>query len=195
MSDSHIPLESNEDQPEDFKSKMKKRIAGRNWTYPLLIGSFLSGAGLVTSGVLGFMQALGASSLNFLEYVVCIYLIALGLLVIAALLPFPASWRKLNLKWVPFLHTFRGRGFFLIFLGSLATGTNMWVTIIIGIVVIVIGLAHVLLACFFRNTLAASTDFDNRGDVNNVSGEDVKRDLQSAAVTAAWNNRESLSKV
>eukprot|EP01125_Pyxidicula_operculata_P021566 TRINITY_DN8366_c0_g1_i1.p1 TRINITY_DN8366_c0_g1~~TRINITY_DN8366_c0_g1_i1.p1 ORF type:complete len:196 (-),score=37.68 TRINITY_DN8366_c0_g1_i1:72-659(-) len=193
MSDQQgVPLDHDNHQPQqdDFQTKVKKKIASKNWTYPLLVGSFLSAGGLVASGVLGFIPGLSTTELNPLHYVVCIYIIALGILMLGSLVTVPEAWYKLNLKWVPFLHTFRGRGLYLIFLGSLSTGTGA-IGIAIGIVVIIIGLAHVLLAFFFRNTLSASKEFNERGSASNVSGDDVKRDLAGVAVQTAWNNRES----
>jgi hypothetical protein len=71
------------------------------------------------------------------------------------------------MKWVPFLHTYRGRGFYLILyvypfsflmrsLGSLCTGLGI-IAFVIGVIVFLVGVTHLFLACYFRETLDPST--------------------------------------
>lgn len=42
-----------------------------------------------------------------------IYIIILGFITVLILIPFPRSWVKLNKKYAPFLHSWKGRGFYL----------------------------------------------------------------------------------
>jgi len=185
-----------------FKDKVKKSIASRNWTRTLGVLTCLSGAGLVAAGVLGMMNIILPSTV-----IISAYMVVFGILLWLILVPFPQAWKKLNMKWVPFLHTFRGRGLFLIFLGTLATSLGI-ASVFIGIVIILIGLAHVILACYFRNTLDPSEDFNKHsqqveqvhGDQPAVTGAtggtqspSSTGSLTSVIAQAAWDNRSSIA--
>lgn len=75
----------------------------------------------------------------------------LGLVLIAAIIPFPAKWHMASLKWFGLLHKYRGRGFYLIFVGVLAfsCGIAGWV---VGGVAIALGIFHFILAIWFKDT-------------------------------------------
>eukprot|EP01123_Difflugia_compressa_P010453 TRINITY_DN382_c1_g1_i1.p1 TRINITY_DN382_c1_g1~~TRINITY_DN382_c1_g1_i1.p1 ORF type:complete len:206 (+),score=35.25 TRINITY_DN382_c1_g1_i1:56-673(+) len=164
-----------------------KKAANRNWTYILRIGSFISGGGLIAAGVLGFV------TLSPLQIIVSVYLIVLGFALVVALLPFPKTWRLLTLKYVPFLHTYRGRGLYMIFIGTLATGTG-WIAIIIGVVVTLIGLAHIIIAFFFRDALDRNKDLEKQMNHDeSVTYDGFKKEMQQAAVQTAWDNKEIIA--
>jgi len=182
------------DKPLSFKEKIKKKIASRNWTRILSIMTCLSGTGLVTAGVLGMIN-ISPSTI-----IVSAYMVFLGALLCLVLIPWPAAWKRLNMKWFPFLHTFRGRGLFLIFLGTLATGLGI-TSIFIGVAVIIVGVAHVLLACYFRNTLDPSSDFNKYSqNVDQLHAEQPGQEgsatatLTDVIAEAAWNNRDKIVK-
>jgi len=105
---------------------------------------------MIAAGIIGFMN-----SQTPLGYIVLFYLLLLGALQAAVLVPFPAFWARINMKWVPFLHTYRGRGAFLILMGSLSTGTGV-ANVFIGIAIVAIGLFHIILACWYKDTLDPS---------------------------------------
>jgi len=136
-----------------------------------------------------------SSTLNPGHYITCAYLVLFGALLLLVLIPYPESWKKLTLKWFPFLHTFRGRGFYMIFLGGLASGLS-WTGFAVGICVILIGAAHVILACYFRNTLAPSEDFEKaakeRNLADNVTPDQLRKDMADEMVKQAWENRETI---
>jgi len=55
-------------------------------------------------------------------------------------------------------------------MGTLCAGINL-IGIFVGIAVVLVGIAHIVLACYFRNTLDPSSDFDKHGkDVENSQG-------------------------
>eukprot|EP01124_Arcella_intermedia_P023976 TRINITY_DN393_c1_g2_i2.p1 TRINITY_DN393_c1_g2~~TRINITY_DN393_c1_g2_i2.p1 ORF type:complete len:409 (+),score=47.78 TRINITY_DN393_c1_g2_i2:143-1369(+) len=170
-------------------SGVKKKIANKNWTYILRIGSFVSGGGLIAVGILGLI----AINLNPLNYIVCIYLLLLGLLLIGAMVPWPKAWKKLTTKYVPFLHTYRGRGLYMIFTGTLSTGTG-WIAIIIGIGITICGLLHCIIAFFFRDALEKKSDLDEPDDGKPVTMDSFKQEFKEAAVQTAWDNRETIQK-
>jgi len=139
---------------QSFAQTVKKQFASGNWTYILHFTSFVSGAALIVCGVLSVIPGFSTitETLNPLHYIACAYLILFGLLMICVLIEFPPCWQRLTQKWVPFLLTFRGRGFFLIFLGSLAGAMGLigWV---IGGFCAVVGFFNIFLACFYKNKL------------------------------------------
>ncbi len=55
------------------------------------------------------------------------------------------------MKWFGLLHKYRGRGFYLIFVGVLAIGTGLlgW---IVGPIAIFVGIIHFVLAIWFKDT-------------------------------------------
>eukprot|EP01125_Pyxidicula_operculata_P022136 TRINITY_DN8907_c0_g1_i1.p1 TRINITY_DN8907_c0_g1~~TRINITY_DN8907_c0_g1_i1.p1 ORF type:complete len:272 (+),score=87.39 TRINITY_DN8907_c0_g1_i1:34-849(+) len=130
---------------------IKRRVVGKNWTAILKLLSGIAAGCLIASGISLF----SLFTLNVLQTIVGLYLIFLGIVFVGALIPCPESWVKLNYKWVPFLHTFRGRGIFLMFLGSLSVsfGFEAFLACLLGVAVTVVGLLHVILACFFREKL------------------------------------------
>jgi hypothetical protein len=75
----------------------------------------------------------------------------LGLVLIAAIIPYPARWHAASLKWFGLLHKYRGRGFYLIFVGvlSFSCGISGW---IVGGCAIVLGIFHIVLATWFKDT-------------------------------------------
>ena len=75
----------------------------------------------------------------------------MGLVLIAAIIPFPAKWHEASLKWFGLLHKYRGRGFYLIFVGVLAfsCGISGW---IVGGFAILLGIFHIILAIWFKET-------------------------------------------
>jgi len=138
-----------------FRNVIRKQFAEGNWTYILHFLNFISGLGLITIGIVSTIPALSGSlstELNPLHYITCGYIIMFGIVVIAILVEFPPCWERWTWRWVPFLLTFRGRGFFLIFAGGLATGLN-WVGIVIGAIVAFVGVINIGMACCFKNSL------------------------------------------
>lgn len=75
----------------------------------------------------------------------------LGALLIIAIIPFPPAWHRASLKWFGLLHKYRGRGFFLIFVGVLAFGCGI-AGYIVGAVAILLGIFHFVLAIWFKDT-------------------------------------------
>jgi len=182
-----VALETHqEEHKEGFGQKLKRKVASRNWTYILRVGSFLSGGGLVTAGVFACF------SVNPLNIIVGVYLVALGLVLLGALIPWPKTWRKLTRKYVPFLHTYRGRGVYLIFLGTLAAGTETIVGIIAGIVITFIGLLHCILAFFFRDVLDKAKEEPDDGKPADMNT--LKQEVRQAAVQTAWDNRDTIAR-
>eukprot|EP01126_Amoeba_proteus_P002442 TRINITY_DN10755_c0_g3_i1.p1 TRINITY_DN10755_c0_g3~~TRINITY_DN10755_c0_g3_i1.p1 ORF type:complete len:241 (-),score=41.70 TRINITY_DN10755_c0_g3_i1:162-884(-) len=178
-------------QGETCTQQLTRVVSTRNWTRPLRFASFLCGLGLMVAGLTGMIPSPLEllATLNPLHYLVCACVILFGALLDAVLIPFPSAWKRLNMKWVPFLHTNRGRGFFLMFLGALSTGLGI-LALIIGILVFLVGVVHIFLACYFRDTLDPSTDFDEFS--KRVGTETIEEKVQDgvtiAAVTNAWNN-------
>lgn len=75
----------------------------------------------------------------------------LGVVLIAAIIPFPARWHAASLKWFGLLHKYRGRGFYLIFVGVLAFGCGI-AGYVVGAVAILLGALHIVLAVWFKET-------------------------------------------
>jgi len=176
--------DTHKEKDESFTKKVDKTLSGRNWTWTLRILAFIAAGGLIAAGVVGFLDK---DVTGALPYLILIYLIILGVLQLSVLFTFPAAWVKVNMKWVPFLHTYRGRGFFLILMGCLATGTCT-VNIFIGIGVILIGLFHVILACCYRDNL-------DPNELKKQHDEDVKNkpdenELQQSSVNDAWQKQQ-----
>jgi len=173
---------------------MKKKVTNKNWTYILRVGSFLSSCGIIAAGVLGVLPPPPPP----LNYIVCIYLIILGAILLGTMIPWPKSWRLLTIKYVPFLHTYRGRGLYLIFIGTIAAATSSGVlgflAVIIGIVVTVIGVLHVVIAFFFRDSLGAISEEMGKTDMKDANSGALKQELQQAAVQTAWENRDYIAK-
>jgi len=111
--------------------------------------------------------------------------ILLGLLQLAVLVTISKAWVRVNMKWVPFLHTYRGRGFFLILMGCLATGTS-WYNIFIGIAVVLIGLFHVILACWYKDTLDPS-EFQKHHQARKEAEEQHEQELDPSKVNEAFH--------
>jgi len=111
-----------------LKKKIGKRVAGKNYTRTLMFLTMICGlgtsfsiflqfsfvAGMIAVGFFGFFKL----TFDLLHYVTATYVIAGGLLILIAIIPIPI-WHKKSVEWFPFLHTFRGRGFYLLFLGSI----------------------------------------------------------------------------
>eukprot|EP01128_Nolandella_sp_AFSM9_P002613 TRINITY_DN1298_c0_g1_i1.p1 TRINITY_DN1298_c0_g1~~TRINITY_DN1298_c0_g1_i1.p1 ORF type:complete len:220 (+),score=43.23 TRINITY_DN1298_c0_g1_i1:208-867(+) len=189
-----VDVSKMEEVPEEgFFSGIKKKAAGRNWTWTLRIMAFIGGGCVMGAGINGLFSLY----INILLYIVSIYLIVLGFLLVAVLMTFPEVWKRFNIKWVPFLHTYRGRGLYLIFLGSLCCGvggSTVLLSIILGIVAMVCGVAHILLACFFRSSLNPSDDFNApRGP--GPTPDELKDGFKGAAAQAAWDNKETIGQV
>lgn len=55
-------------------------------------------------------------------------------------------------RWFPFLHTYKGRGFYLLIIGSLCVGTGI-VGIVVGVLACVNGATHLILSIWFAETL------------------------------------------
>lgn len=176
--------------------KAKKEVASRNWTWALTCGAVIAGIALIVTGIISVIPSLSTQTLNPGHYIVCGYLVVFGALLILVLVPFPQTWNRLTLKWVPFLHTFRGRGLFMIFMGGLCMGLGV-TGICLGILVIVIGVAHFVLACWFRNTLAPSKDFDEQAEQRKlgkqITQEEMAADFKQEAQKQAWENREAIA--
>jgi len=178
-----------------FVQKVKKKFQDRNWTYILRIGSFLSGGGAIVAGSIGLLPPPAPP----LTYIVCIYLIILGAILIGVMIPWPKTWRKLTVKYIPFLHTYRGRGLYIIFIGTISIATTSgvlsFISTIIGIVLTIIGLMHCIIAFFFKDALnpkAVDLDQPDGGEPANMNT--LKQEIKQAAVKAAWDNKDKLAK-
>eukprot|EP01129_Flabellula_baltica_P004272 TRINITY_DN1473_c0_g1_i1.p2 TRINITY_DN1473_c0_g1~~TRINITY_DN1473_c0_g1_i1.p2 ORF type:complete len:123 (+),score=14.35 TRINITY_DN1473_c0_g1_i1:26-370(+) len=102
-------VQLDEEKPNVLKNTMGKLIdQKKNYSKALKVAGILSGLGTAIVGFTSFFVVTGR--LPLIE----IYLIILGLITMVALVPFPKAWHKLSKKWAPFLHTWRGRGGFLI---------------------------------------------------------------------------------
>ena len=117
----------------------------------LKFGGILSGIGLITVAVINILDILqsnaGITSDNYKAFVLFLYQIFFGLLMIAAEL------RKLNwLKYFPFLSKNLGKGLFYVAIGTLATGT-MWYDYLIMIVLLLKGFGYVFLSAFLKKKL------------------------------------------
>eukprot|EP01124_Arcella_intermedia_P000703 TRINITY_DN10379_c0_g1_i1.p1 TRINITY_DN10379_c0_g1~~TRINITY_DN10379_c0_g1_i1.p1 ORF type:complete len:226 (+),score=23.90 TRINITY_DN10379_c0_g1_i1:8-685(+) len=158
-------------QEQDNKS-LTEKISEGSWTPALKIGTAISAGSLITTGIMGFIFHRYP-----LDTIVCCYLILLGIVTLAGVTPID-SLTQLHRKWFPFLHSNRGRGVFLIFLGSLCGGIPGWVPIILAIVIVAVGAAHLVLSIYFRHTLEPTnfSDFPSAPSVETV-GADVTHEV------------------
>jgi len=190
-----IPRDHDEDGG-TLGDKAKKQIASRNWTMVLTVGAVLSGLCLIATGIASIFPSLSVETLNPGHYITCGYLVVFGALLILVMIPYPQTWKRLTLKWVPFLHTFRGRGLYMIFMGGLSTGLGL-IGLILGLLVIVVGVAHFILACWFRNTLDPSTDFEKMAEERHlgsqITTDELKQDFAQEAQKKAWENRDTIA--
>eukprot|EP01124_Arcella_intermedia_P032379 TRINITY_DN753_c0_g1_i1.p1 TRINITY_DN753_c0_g1~~TRINITY_DN753_c0_g1_i1.p1 ORF type:complete len:215 (-),score=30.90 TRINITY_DN753_c0_g1_i1:39-683(-) len=189
MEEGNVHLEENqqnENQDKSWTGKIDKKIASRNWTWTLRILTFIAAGGMIAAGIIGFFN-----SQTPLGYIVLVYLILLGLVLLGVLVPYPAVWARVNVKWLPFLHTYRGRGAFQVLMGSLATGTAPTVNIFIGVGVVVIGLFHIILACWYKETLDQSAFKKHKleQEVQQNQEAQYNSELGHQAVQAAWQNQ------
>eukprot|EP01126_Amoeba_proteus_P010256 TRINITY_DN13987_c0_g1_i1.p1 TRINITY_DN13987_c0_g1~~TRINITY_DN13987_c0_g1_i1.p1 ORF type:complete len:193 (-),score=34.77 TRINITY_DN13987_c0_g1_i1:338-859(-) len=139
---------------EGIKASAKKLAAEGGVRYFLVTATILTNLGLLVVGVLSFFHS-GAPVLvakNELEYIVSVYLLVFGATSILVIPDQPEFLKRCGVKWFPFLVTFRGRGVWFIFLGSLACGFGV-LGIVFGILSIANGITHIVMACFFKNKL------------------------------------------
>eukprot|EP01126_Amoeba_proteus_P005631 TRINITY_DN1190_c0_g1_i4.p1 TRINITY_DN1190_c0_g1~~TRINITY_DN1190_c0_g1_i4.p1 ORF type:complete len:171 (+),score=9.72 TRINITY_DN1190_c0_g1_i4:150-662(+) len=132
---------------------LNSRIAEGCWVYGLDVSMFLSGAVLSLVGVLSFIPEIHQikDSAAVLDYISAAYLILFGVIIMISIIRLEVL-ETIYRKWFVFLLTFRGRGVFLIFLASLTAGFgNYGVGVAAG--VIIVGLVHIFLACFYKNKL------------------------------------------
>jgi hypothetical protein len=138
--------------PFGIRGKLNDKVGGRNWTWPLRIACIIIGIGFVIAGFFGLFT-LSLNPLTIISSIVtAVYVILLGLVLIAAIIPYPARWHTASLKWFGLLHKYRGRGFYLIFVGILTLGCGIagWV---VGGCAIALGIFHFIIAIWFKDTL------------------------------------------
>eukprot|EP00005_Dracoamoeba_jomungandri_P000135 CAMPEP_0174253220 /NCGR_PEP_ID=MMETSP0439-20130205/2599_1 /TAXON_ID=0 /ORGANISM="Stereomyxa ramosa, Strain Chinc5" /LENGTH=255 /DNA_ID=CAMNT_0015334129 /DNA_START=58 /DNA_END=825 /DNA_ORIENTATION=- len=115
-------------------------------------------------------------SINPLKVIVTIYLLIGMVLMVCTSIP----WQKIRqyfLFWFFFLSTYNGKGLFIFFLGLLATGINT-PGIIVGIALMLLGLAHCILWLFFR-------DYVKESKVWILTRQDNQREARDAAAVDA----------
>jgi len=79
--------------------------------------------------------------------VIAIDLMVISLFTLLCCIKFPKAWIDFNKKWFPFISTWRGRGIFLIFTGTLGFACD-WISLIVGAVSVMLGITHLVMLCF-----------------------------------------------
>jgi hypothetical protein len=142
-----------------------RRIAGM-WKWGLDILLVLSALACVAIGLTALIPNVDTKikAVMPVDYIVAVYLIIFGAMMPFGLIRVPACWDRVVRKWMVFMLSFRykppisknsqrsGRGFFLIFLGSLVAGFQVW-GIVVSVLCIVTGLLHFFLSCFYKDKL------------------------------------------
>eukprot|EP01130_Rhizamoeba_saxonica_P016888 TRINITY_DN789_c0_g1_i2.p2 TRINITY_DN789_c0_g1~~TRINITY_DN789_c0_g1_i2.p2 ORF type:complete len:218 (-),score=53.67 TRINITY_DN789_c0_g1_i2:55-708(-) len=178
-----VDLEDGQHHEEGFRKKLGKKVAGKNWTKALQIASLASALGIIACAV--------AQLLEPSNWLVGVNIGILGLIMFICLCPFPPMWNKLVKRWMPFLETWRGRGLYLILMGAMTTTLNSAPGYIVGIVIVLIGLAHILLRCYFKETL---DDLEQTNTEKTLKEGDNPWDLRGAAQEYAYDNRKEIGK-
>jgi hypothetical protein len=114
--------------------------------------SMILGLAIAGTGIGAFFMENIADIACFQWPVLAANMIFLGLLSVIVMLHFPKRLNTVTKRWFPFLRTWRGRGFYLIFLGSISASLN-YVALIVGGICVLVGILHIFLLCFFRDTL------------------------------------------
>jgi len=141
--------------PGAFKKELKKLRAEGGVTWMLTLWQFIASLGLFITSILwytGTGQQPVLASKNPSSYIVSAYLIAFSLLSLVVIPERPQCLTQFGHKWFPFLFTYRGRGAFSIFCGTLCCGFGVF-GVAFGVIAIGNGFAHIVCACFFKNKL------------------------------------------
>jgi len=171
---------------ENVRETIGKKVAGKNYSRILRLLALICGFAISFSGFMNFFGGHVAYT------ILSINLMALGLITVVILLPFPKKWNENAKKWFPFLQTWRGRGFYLIFLGSICLSLSTVLPILIGICCILIGLVHLILTFWYRDTL----DPTNIVDRTQVQSQNIGMDgfnLKKEILTVAMDNKETIA--
>jgi len=134
---------------------MKKLKAQGGWAWFLALWQLVSSIGLLITSILWYTNASQVPVLatrNPSGAVIAAYLIVFSVLSVSVIPERPQFLRNFVHKWFPFLFTYRGRGAFSIFCGTLACGFGIF-GVAFGIISIGNGLAHIVCSLFFKNKL------------------------------------------
>eukprot|EP01083_Nonionella_stella_P278830 948293_1 len=149
-------MNNGNERKDGIQSNIKKALISAKF---LLITGIIISSGFIVEGLLCFTMC----SVNVRSYILSFYYVVFGLLSICAELKF-----ELIHSYLFILFSYSGRGFWYIFLGSIALGGEWW-AILIALFLIMLGCLNLFAGCQRGGNIP--TDDDNGKGHNRLESE------------------------